>query len=88
VPDRPWELKLAESECGQAFDEATELVSMLADEMLSELTSDYRHDLATGFVISLVTDEDYRRCITELLQATEYSGSSPPSPGTSLADPS
>ena len=75
MPDRPWELRLAASECGHAFDEATELVAMMADEMLSELSSGYRHDHATDIVISLVADEDYRRCITELLQATEYSGS-------------
>lgn len=66
---RPWELIIADLG-DAAWDEGTELASMIADECYPTLLdSEYTRRQAAHIVVSLLTDADWRRCIESLLLA-------------------
>lgn len=70
---RPWEIVLGQLG-EEGWDEATELASMIADEHYPDiLREDAIRSMAAGVVVSLLTDDDYRRCIRALLQIHECS---------------
>lgn len=68
MSERPWELVVATLGDG-AWDEATELASMIADDHYPNvMREDISRSFAASTVVALVTDPDYRRCIEGLLR--------------------
>lgn len=70
MAQREWERILIRAFSDAAWDESTELASLISDDHYPSLMDEeYRNDSAARIVVALVTDADYRACIEAVLAA-------------------